>query len=67
MAFPAICLYWIKVGFTCLSIAESSQTNKAQCSYTRQIYEDCKYLLNAVNIAHTFMPWSHNAHTTVNI
>ena len=50
-----------------MSIAESSQTNKAQCSYTRQIYRDCKYLLNAVNIAHTFVLWSHIAHTRVNI
>ena len=54
-----------EIRFTCLSTAESSQTNKAQ-SYTRQICGVCKYLLNAVNITrtHTHAPWSHMIYHT---
>ena len=54
-----------KMGFTCLSTAESNQTNKAQ-SYTRiQIYGVHKYLLNAVNITrtHPFAPSHSETHT----
>ena len=50
-----------KMRITLLSTAKSSQTNKAQ-SYTRQIYGVGKYLLNAVNIAHTHTSFGHIIH-----